>query len=313
MNPLIRCTFLKGNLISKLRYIEKPSIILLQNLRFNVAKTSLCTSSVSNIRFFATNTQKDINNKDNNNRIWTIPNLMSFTRLASCPLLYYCITGTYMSYALPIFAFSSLLDFTDGWVARKFNQRSYLGTIIDPLADKCLMFTMAIALGIQHIIHPAVASIIIDILYYYYCVYYCFIIDVAMVLGFLYLKYKASPKTFFNFHDMSKKVEVKPNMLGKTNTVLQMLLFISCLCTPYLSLPALYIPICEGIVSATTLTTLANYAIHTDKAVVFHFDDKKDSMETLNDIKIDTKEKNLTDITENTQVKDSKGDMNDKQ
>lgn len=51
--------------------------------------------------------------KDDTSRILTIPNLMSFTRLISCPLLYSFITGPHLAYALPcIFLFSLITFFT---------------------------------------------------------------------------------------------------------------------------------------------------------------------------------------------------------
>ncbi|NBV40928.1 CDP-diacylglycerol--glycerol-3-phosphate 3-phosphatidyltransferase [bacterium] len=40
----------------------------------------------------------------------------------------------------------SFTDFLDGYVARLYNQESYLGKVLDPLADKCLMFATWIAL-----------------------------------------------------------------------------------------------------------------------------------------------------------------------
>ena len=59
------------------------------------------------------------------------------------------------------FAFASVLDFADGYVARHFNQRSRLGTLLDPIADKTLMVCLAIAMGYSGLIHIPVAGIII--------------------------------------------------------------------------------------------------------------------------------------------------------
>ena len=128
--------------------------------------------------------------KDDTSRILTIPNLMSFTRLISCPLLYSFITGPHLAYALPcIFLFSLITFFTSvlfcqfvrfhRWLGCSkvqsarislslsilIQSQSFLGTILDPLADKVMMLTMAISLGINHMINPWIAGIIVDILF----------------------------------------------------------------------------------------------------------------------------------------------------
>ena len=75
------------------------------------------------------------------------------------------------------FAFASILDFADGYVARHFNQRSRLGMLIDPIADKTLMVCLAVAMGYAGLIHIPVAGIIIGK-------------DVLMGLGFLGIAWK---------------------------------------------------------------------------------------------------------------------------
>lgn len=77
-------------------------------------------------------------------KIYTISNLISFVRiLLAIPIFYYVSNITeimgarYILLSLYIFAF--LTDIADGYFARKFNQISELGKIIDPLADKVLV------------------------------------------------------------------------------------------------------------------------------------------------------------------------------
>ena len=67
---------------------------------------------------------------------------------------------------------------------------------------------------------------------------------------------------------MVKSLEVKPSLLGKTNTALQMLLFISGMCRPIWAIPSvqLFLPL-EGIVSFTTVATLASYAFTINKSL----------------------------------------------
>lgn len=68
--------------------------------------------------------------------------------------------------------------------------------------------------------------------------------------------------------EMVKSLEVKPSLLGKTNTALQMILFISGMCRPIWAIPSvqLFLPL-EGLVSFTTVATLASYAFTINKSL----------------------------------------------
>ena len=81
----------------------------------------------------------------------TIPNLLTLLRMILIPvfaiLLYYGYSGT----ALVVFLIAGISDGVDGFVARRFNQESALGTIIDPIADKLLMTTAFIILTLPNI------------------------------------------------------------------------------------------------------------------------------------------------------------------
>jgi len=85
----------------------------------------------------------------------TIPNLLTFLRMALIPvfaiLLFYGQSG----WALVTFFIAGVSDGVDGFVARRFNQESELGTILDPIADKLLMTTAFIILTLPNIFPPA--------------------------------------------------------------------------------------------------------------------------------------------------------------
>ena len=49
--------------------------------------------------------------------------------------------------AVGLFCLAALTDGVDGWIARHFNQRSHLGRILDPIADKLLLVTAIVLLG----------------------------------------------------------------------------------------------------------------------------------------------------------------------
>jgi len=84
----------------------------------------------------------------------TIPNLLTFLRMAMIPvfaiLLYYGQNG----WAFFVFFIAGISDGVDGFVARRFNQESELGTILDPIADKLLMTTAFIILTLPNILPP---------------------------------------------------------------------------------------------------------------------------------------------------------------
>jgi cardiolipin synthase len=92
------------------------------------------------------------------NRIFTIPNLISLARLAGVPLFLGLILSPYYGgpkydvQALVILALSGFSDWLDGKLARRWNQMSKFGALIDPLADRLYILATLVGLTIRHII-----------------------------------------------------------------------------------------------------------------------------------------------------------------
>ncbi|KAK2791706.1 hypothetical protein FQN52_004622 [Onygenales sp. PD_12] len=84
--------------------------------------------------------------------IYTIPNILTFSRLAAAPVIGYCILNGYDTAALSLFAYASITDLVDGYIARKFNQQTVVGTVIDPMADKTLMTIGVVCLALKYIV-----------------------------------------------------------------------------------------------------------------------------------------------------------------
>lgn len=82
----------------------------------------------------------------------TVPNLLSLFRIISIPFISWLISDHEMVAALTVLAISSVSDGLDGILARKLNQVSKIGQILDPLADRLLIFCSIIALGVAGII-----------------------------------------------------------------------------------------------------------------------------------------------------------------
>ena len=82
------------------------------------------------------------------NKNITIPNLLSVLRiLLILPFVYFFMTGNVLLAGLML-ALSGLSDLFDGMIARKFNQVTDLGKMLDPVADKLTQGTVAICLAI---------------------------------------------------------------------------------------------------------------------------------------------------------------------
>lgn len=87
-------------------------------------------------------------------KVVTIPNLITFMRMALIPVFASLLFYGYSGWALVAFVIAGFSDGVDGFIARKFDQESELGTIIDPLADKLLMTVAFIILTLPDIFPP---------------------------------------------------------------------------------------------------------------------------------------------------------------
>lgn len=79
----------------------------------------------------------------------TIPNLLSVIRICLIPVFAVLYYKGYIWWSLIVLALSGLSDLFDGKIARKFNQVSNLGKLLDPVADKLTIFAIAIVLFLQ--------------------------------------------------------------------------------------------------------------------------------------------------------------------
>lgn len=110
------------------------------------------------------------------NSNWTIPNALSGLRLLGVPVFFWLIVGPQNDgLALIILIISSFTDWLDGYLARRLNQFSRLGELLDPLADRLYVVAALIALYIRGLLPVWVVAALI-------------LRDVAMSLLLLYLK-----------------------------------------------------------------------------------------------------------------------------
>jgi cardiolipin synthase (CMP-forming) len=102
--------------------------------------------------------------------------------------------------AVAVFVMAAVSDGLDGWIARRFNQRSALGVVLDPIADKGLLLAAIITLSFYP--WPVSLPLWFPVL--------VIARDVVILVGCGLLKF------------FTGDVEVRPSMLGKIATTLQM-------------------------------------------------------------------------------------------
>ncbi|MBQ1277950.1 MAG: CDP-alcohol phosphatidyltransferase family protein, partial [Thermoguttaceae bacterium] len=77
--------------------------------------------------------------KDRSNAVWNVPNVLTMARIVLALVMFALIPFKFYVAALVLFVIAALTDFVDGWWARRFNQKTQFGRIMDPFADKLLV------------------------------------------------------------------------------------------------------------------------------------------------------------------------------
>jgi len=90
----------------------------------------------------------------------TIPNLITIFRFCLVPLSVWCIGSGAWDWAFCIFLIAGISDAVDGFVAKRFDMRSELGALLDPLADKALLMSIFVTLGVVDVV-PAWLAILV--------------------------------------------------------------------------------------------------------------------------------------------------------
>jgi cardiolipin synthase (CMP-forming) len=86
-------------------------------------------------------------------RIWTVPNLLSMARLAGVPVFLWLVLGPeWDGWALALLMVSGFTDWLDGYLARRLDQRSTFGEILDPVADRLYILAVVVGLAMRDII-----------------------------------------------------------------------------------------------------------------------------------------------------------------
>lgn len=131
--------------------------------------------------------------------IFTIPNQLTLLRMVLVPVFVTLLIYQLWVPALLVFVVASATDALDGYLARRLNQKSALGAVIDPLADKVMMVSSYVVLSEQGLIPPWLTVMVVSR-------------DVLLVGGVVFLK-------LFSSAD----IRIEPIVEGKLTTFFQIL------------------------------------------------------------------------------------------
>jgi cardiolipin synthase (CMP-forming) len=126
-----------------------------------------------------------------------VPNSLTILRILLIPVYVGLLVYEQYDYALMVLFIAGLTDGLDGTIARVANQRTQLGAVLDPLADKLLLTTGFITLSVMHLIPLWVTILVVSR-------------DLILMLG----------TAVAQFTDT--QVDISPTMLGKSTTLIQL-------------------------------------------------------------------------------------------
>jgi cardiolipin synthase (CMP-forming) len=93
-------------------------------------------------------------------RVVTLPNAISLVRLVCVPVFVWLLADDQLLAAAGLLAVLGASDWVDGWIARRFDQGSDLGKVLDPVADRILLLVAAVALLVQGSV-PIVVGVLV--------------------------------------------------------------------------------------------------------------------------------------------------------
>jgi cardiolipin synthase len=125
-----------------------------------------------------------------------VPNAFTFARFFASPLLAWLLVKHEFRLSLLLVALAGVTDWLDGYAARKLGVTGKVGVVLDPLADKTLLVTLFLALGVVHLVPLWMLALAIGR-------------DVVIVFGSLLLRIFRNRRRFV------------PTILGKVSTFFQ--------------------------------------------------------------------------------------------
>lgn len=173
----------------------------------------------------------DIGDRAAEGLAFTIPNAITLGRLCAVPLAVWLIIEGRYAVAFWVFIAAGVSDALDGYIAKRFDSRSRLGALLDPLADKALLTSVYLALGCAGQLPVWLVALVV-------------LRDGLILAGFLLVYTTASPRRF------------DPLYISKVNTLLQIALVGFVLANLGLGVEDAFLtPILSAAVAVTTVVS----------------------------------------------------------
>jgi cardiolipin synthase len=165
-----------------------------------------------------------------------LANLITLGRLLAVPVVVWLILSNDFVATFWLFAAASLSDAIDGYVAKHFDQRSDLGALLDPIADKALIVSLFVTLGIAGDLPNWLVILVV-------------FRDLLIIGGFLLAAALAQP------------IAWRPLMVSKVNTTLQLVLIVITLAQLAFGFDDGVVEALIYLVGATTVLSGAAYIV----------------------------------------------------
>ncbi len=168
-----------------------------------------------------------------------IPNIITGFRLIFTPVLLWCIVAEDFAAAFVLACLMSLSDAVDGWLAKGCGWETRFGRFFDPLADKVMVVSSFIVLGVSGLL-PLWLVVIVAAS------------SIALVAG--------GAVFYFRFRDLY----MKPPKISKINTLLQLLLIILILFarSGFSAEPSIVLSAADWLVYVVFVTTMLSFLVY---------------------------------------------------
>jgi cardiolipin synthase (CMP-forming) len=184
-------------------------------------------------------------------RIVTVPNMLTIFRMVLIPVFVTLVFYQRFVLALTAFVVAGITDGLDGLLARRFDQRSQLGTVLDPIADKLMLVTAFVVLSMRSVFPQPVPN---HLPIPFWVTVAVISRDVFIVVGAAAINIMTGFRGF------------RPSWLGKINTSVQIVaiaIIMFATSVPYGT--GYYLPTLYALVFALALLSGAHYVFFASK------------------------------------------------